>query len=492
MRIFSAILFALLFGSFAICQDVAPEVRLWVSRVGNQYLKGRLVHVDGGVVVLKDESNRLTEVNLSDLSNEDRNYALQHAVQLENELPPPSPVPDSGDADVTAEPAKKIELPKSLRTLQRLLNASVKPNGDESDESGDKKPGYATKPMFGKDSSVFVALSGDFLNEFIRVPIEENQNVSDVILGTPVEGTAAMKGMATLMLKPSPTHASVEVVVSGRADTQTVGQQILLNVHSNGTTHFEARKGLRIGERGIELFAANATARSEVLGSTVSTELRGRLGSLVGRIGGLIVEAQRPEIDRAASEKAAYRAAKDLDARIDSEVARVQEVLTEIAPGLAKGEPAVPIRFRTTSNVLGILIGENEPEEWMQFDDADAKLEKDIMVVLPRKTVSTAQRLDMAMRLLSVSIEDQLSEIGMDAKNLTPTRESWSEDREWLTLEWDVDGSIVELLSKDFIKSTMAALPKSQPKVYQTPANHNVPSFNQIRRPRSNVFRPIE
>ena len=486
MRTLSATLFVLLCAIAVAAQDAAPDVRLWVSRDGRQFLRASLVRVDGDVAVVKDESNRLNEVNLSDLSNEDREYALQNVPKVEDDdSPPTNPKPDSGEAAKEAE--REIKLPKALRTLQRLLQAGTSP---ASGENG--VPGLQSKALFGDDSSIFIALSGDFLNEFIQVPIQENQNVSDVILGTPVEGTAAMNGLATLMLKPSPKHAAVEVVVSGVADTQTVGQQPLLSVHSTGMTRFEARKGVQIGMRGIELFEASAVAQSEVIDSAVSTELPGRIGSLVGRIGGLIVEAQRPEIDRAASEKAAYRAAKDLDLRIDSEAVRVQKILTEIAPGLAKGKPVIPIRFRTTSKVLGILIGENEPDEWKEFSEPAATLEKDIMIVLPRKTVSTAKRLDMAMRLLSVGIEDQLAGLGMNPENLAPTRESWSEDKEWLTLEWEVDGSITELLSKDFIKSTMAALPKPAPVASSPASRSSVPSWNRFPRGRRrSIFRPV-
>ena len=220
MRTLLAIFFVLFCWQSAIAQG--PEVRLWVSKFGDQYLKAKVVGVEDGVATLKDERDRLSEVNLSDLSNEDREYALQHAATVEDELPPPDPVPDEATSD---EPVEKIKLPKPLRTLQRLLNA-----GKQQDESDDGS-GLVAKPLFGDDSSVFIALSGDFLNEFIQVPVEENQAVSDVILGARVEGTAAMSGVATLMLRPSPTHASVEVVVSGKADTQTVGKQLVLNVH---------------------------------------------------------------------------------------------------------------------------------------------------------------------------------------------------------------------------------------------------------------------
>ena len=429
---------------FLFCLELPAQelpTRLWVSRRGDQYLRAQLVRRNESTLVLRDERGNLNEVDLADLSNEDRDFALSQKATLK-----PNSPPDSDSVTKQEAVANKIKkLPKVIRNLQRLLRA-----GKSTDEDGGRNA------LFGDDSSVYIELSGKFLNEFIQVPINQQQRVNERILGTPVDGNAQTTGVATIGLIPSREYASFEVIVSGQSDSLTTGRQPLINVHSDGTTWFEARKPLRIGTSGIELFKAQAKAKSTVNRSSVSTEIPGRVGRLVGRITARVVELQQPKIDSAASERAAYRAATDLDQRINGEVMRVQKVLTEIAPGLADGKPIVPIRFRTSSNKLGILIGEYEPPEWQDFETRTGLNAQDITVVLPKKTVATGKRLDMAMRLLSFSIEDQLKGI-VDPKKLKPTRESWSSDKQWLTLEWDVDGTLVELLSKDFLAGTQAA-----------------------------------
>ena len=506
-------------------------MRFWISRVGSQYLEGQFVRLEGNTVILKDHAGEFLEVALDDLSNEDREWAQRasHAATrspvtsaTSEELPPPRPQPDNGldqplsavaprtapAAEESAAMKKVKELPKVFRTLKRLLVAGTQP----SESSGDRKNrGSADQPLFGPDSSVYVQLSGKFLNEFIQVPVAQQQEVVDVILGMPVEGNASTRGVATLLLNPNEDHASVEVVVNGQADSVTTGRQIVVNVHSDGRTQFEARKRIDISTDGIDLFEASATAKTTVLKSAVSTEIPGVVGSLVGRVVGRIVEANREEIDYAASERAAYRAAKELDQRIDSEVVRVQDVLSEIAPGLAAGEPIVPIRFRTSAKTLGILVGQLEPEEWKKLDrqvardlaaaqvDADelADVEHDITIVLPKKTVSTAKRLEMAMRLLSISIEDQLEGI-IKPEELKPHRQTWSDDGEWLTLAWNVDATIVELLSKDFLAGTSPAVsppPRVAPPTIPRRGYPNVPSWNRSGQPaldrRPTVFRRV-
>lgn len=510
------------------------QSRLWVSRDG-QYVRGVLAGLEGDVVVLKEADGRKIEVSLSDLSIEDRRYATRASTDLrpsesvepvaprpntttpsspvtgrsprsvlvskdgdvelippprpepDELLPPPKPTPDvpAPDADTTttttdiesAQPAPKKELPKAIRTLRRLLNA----NADSQENGG--------SPLFGPESSIYISFSGKFLNEFIQVPIEQNGPVEETIMGMPVSGTADTRGMATLFLLPNADHAAFEIVASGRADSLTSGQQLIVNIESDGTTHFEARKRLEISSDGIDLFEASATAQTTVNRSAVSTPIGGRIGSLVGRIAGRIVEANRPQIDYEASQRAAYRAAKELDQRIDSEVVRVQQVLSEIAPGLAAGEPIIPIRFRTAKDRVAILIGEYEPPEWQEFGQQPIKEAQDITIVLPKKTVSTGQQLQMAMRLMSISLEDELDGV-VKPEELTPKTQEWSPDKEWLKLVWDVDATVVELLSKDFLSATAAggtALPATR--VEPAPYYPNVPSWNQGGR-RENVFRP--
>lgn len=499
--VFFALICSIMPAQLEAQQPSSAPMRLWVSRDG-QYLQARPVRVSEGLVYLEDAAGQRSEIRLSELSIEDQKYAQGFSKQQsgvlpqprrpesgprsvlkpaygDSLLPPPRPEPELANqpsedrgADALDQPtaAKKTKLPKAIRTLQRLLKASG--SGGEGKGS----------PLFGTDSSIYIEFSAKFLNEFIQVPIDQNQPVEEMIMGMPVAGNADMHGMASMALIPNPDHAAFEVIVQGRADSTTSGGQMLVNVQSEGTSWFKARKRIEIGSDGFDLYEASAEAKTTINQAAVSTEIPGRIGSLVGRIVGRVVEANRPQIDYEASEKAAYRAAKELDGRIDREVVRVQQILGEIAPGLKNGNPMLPIRFQTAEDRVAILIGEYEPDEWKQFGGLELADNQDITVVLPKRTVSTAKQLQMAMRLLSISIEDQLG--GVKPEELQPTTQTWSDDKEWLTLTWDVKPTIVELLSKDFIDATQpAAAAQSQAATtYQqqpTPRYRDVPSWNQ-------------
>lgn len=479
-----------LWAAQATSLQAADPDRLWVSRDG-QYLRGQFVELRDETVVLEDRRLRQFAIDLDDLSIEDQRHAEQlHAArQAERpttlELPPPQPTPDSADdpPEATAPESPPIELPKPLRNLKRLLQGNR-----NSLQAG--APGF-----FGPNASVYIAFSAKFLNEFIQVPFDHQRAVDETILGAPVAGTADTRGVATLSLIPNKDHAAFDIVVKGHADSYTAGQQLLVNIESDGSTDFEARKRVEISTSGIDLFEARASAKTVVKRAAVSTPVPGRIGALVGRIAGTIVEANRPQIDYEASQKAAYRAAQELDERIDREVVRLQQLLAEIAPGLKSGEPAVPIRFRTSKDHLAILVGDNEPEVWQEFEDHVHQEGEDIVVVLPKNTVASAQQLDMALKLMSIRWQDQLGVVAPE--ELEPHTQTWSEDRKWLTLSWDVDGTVVEVLSKDFLESTAGALtqpPAAAPAARATDLPQNVPSFNGFRprrlRNRSS-FRPL-
>ena len=426
-------------------------LRVWASRDG-EHLRARLVEVDGDTVVLQSNRNRRYVIDLADLSDLDRRLIdelretqrlqpeppTQATAAVESQQPPSRPQSTSGKSTTH-------ELPKAVRTLQRLLR-----------ENAEMHRRDGKSPLFGPNSSVYIAFSAKFLNEFIQVPIRHRRNVTETIMGTPVAGTADTEGLATLVLQPSPDHAAFDIVVKGRADSLTFGRQLLVQIESDGTTYFDARKRVEISTQGIDLYDATATARSTVNQSAVMTRIPGRVGLLVGRIAGSIVEANRAQIDYESSGRAAYRVAKDLDRKINCEVARVRDVLSEIAPGLAAGKPVIPIRFRTSSDRLAILVGEYEPPEWKEFDSHPLKEGEDIAVVLPQRTVSTVKQLQLALSLMSVSLEDHLGEL--KPEELSPKTQAWSDDREWLTLVWDVDGTVVELLSRDFSGSTALAV----------------------------------
>ena len=324
-------------------------VRLWVNKYGTAQLMARFIGTTNGVVLLQSTSGTMHQVPLDQLSKEDRAYAEQAArkvvaglgdetTEVFEEIPTPRPeairsqAPPARRSAARSRPRSQretsstLQLPGILKSIAEFANQA---RGSGSDQSADRKE---RRTLFDEDASVYVALSGRFLNELIRVPIMEDKEVVDVILGTPVAGDARTHGTATIELASSADKAAFDIVVTGFANSTTTGFQSLVNVHSEGTTHFHARKRITFDAHGIRHYQATAQADTRVHRSGVSTQLPGVIGRLVGRIAGEVVASNRVQIDMAASDRAAIRAARDLDSRVNSELNRWLPLLRQVAP----------------------------------------------------------------------------------------------------------------------------------------------------------------
>ena len=505
--------------TISLGQTDKSEYRFWISQSGNRYLNARLLGVTKSSVLLRDQQGKDHEISLRELSNEDRQFAMRANKKVEAgfgfkstsprdqprlakrqtdnpirqvshdnvELLPipeaeaPRPVDDETETTAQKVQPKSIQVPSVLKTLSDLVTPkTAKPNPAEKVEA----KAANKKTVFGPESSVYVSLSGKFLNEFVRVPIAEEKQVADVILGTPIMGTARTHGDLTVRLIPSSNSASMELIARGQADSLTTGHQMIIHVHSDGLTQFEARKRLSLDTRGIRLWPATAKANTTVVRQEVSTELPGVLGDIAGRIAHRVVDANRPQIDNEASQKAATRAAQELDQTVHSEALKLQRILRQFAPGMTTGNPAVPVQFRTTTDRLELLVGENQPQQWLNFEKRPPTDNEDIVVVLPKSTVDTAKQLRTAAKLLAISVGSQLPDVNAD--ELEPTAQNWSKDGKWLTLVWNVKKPVVQAISDDFLPPLA---PRSQglhpPVVEQRPLPPQPPIAdpNQFARP---------
>ena len=108
-----------------------------------------------------------------------------------------------------------------------------------------------------------VAMSGRLVAAGIEQPVDDVAPVSDVILGTNINGTGRTVGRLAVQLRPNSEKAELETVLEGTTLTRTVGQNGPATIYANGTTQIHGSKRLTIDSGGIAGLPATATATTK-------------------------------------------------------------------------------------------------------------------------------------------------------------------------------------------------------------------------------------
>lgn len=156
----------------------------------------------------------------------------------------------------------------------------------------------------------FARMSEKFVGGGIERDFDEPMQVRDNILGTSVSGSGRTKGKVDVVLVPNPLKGIFDTILTGTANTNTVGYNGPAVIRSRGTTQLAGRKRVTMDGNGYGSLPATARAntRTQVLGVSAG----GRMATNVaqGRVAG----------SKGASEAEASRHAEQrLRSRMDEE-----------------------------------------------------------------------------------------------------------------------------------------------------------------------------
>lgn len=205
----------------------------------------------------------------------------------------------------------------------------------------------AVRSRFGH-SNAFAQAAAGLVAVGVERCVDEVNPVSDVILGTTIQGTGHAVGQLTMRLVPCEEVALIDTYFTACVDSQTVGYNGPAVINSSGHTELQGVKRLWISDQGFSSHAAvsDANTRSTITG-----------------IGG------RPAVQRAASQRAgqqkpqaeaiaAQHAAQRLNERMDR----------ESAENLARANERYASRFRdplTERNVFPAELKYSTTENWL-------------------------------------------------------------------------------------------------------------------------------
>jgi hypothetical protein len=314
--------------------SVSHELRVWVDSSGKYRTEAALVSRRAESVVLRKRDGIVINVPLKRLSLADQRY-VQHAAEASSDL------------------AAKA---RSVTTAMRSLN------GAESNRPlTHRNRGAANIDPLPADV-VYIHISDRLLRRQLNRPIVRQTLVNEVIVGTPVSGTAGTAGSVGLRLVPSADRGIVDLLFHGQVQSRTTGFGGPVQVHSTSVTQFSAVKRLLLDAHGIEILPARVAAQTSTAIQGVSTSLPRLRGRIARRIGQSRAADLKPAAEAESSRKAEVRIARDFDSDVTSELVRANSRLSQALATLPLEDDLFRgrLRFASSDQYLQVAIHRSE------------------------------------------------------------------------------------------------------------------------------------
>jgi hypothetical protein len=189
-------------------------------------------------------------------------------------------------------------------------------------------PEYAASRDDSPPHFVVLRLSGAMLNTLIDKQLDVQTTVRDVILGTPVSGTARMTGESQVVLEPSNDQARFAVSVSGTVHSQTVGRNGPATIYSRSITRFTATKRI-VFEPGKGFFGGppRIAAQTQVYTDRIAINRGGIIGRMIQRRAWEQVGDQKAQVTAIARQRATTRIAAAFENHLDQRLARLNRAV---------------------------------------------------------------------------------------------------------------------------------------------------------------------
>jgi len=203
-------------------------------------------------------------------------------------------------------------------------------------------------------------ISAGVLNGVVDKQIDFEIPYRDVVLGTPVRGTARIVGKPRVELASSSDKARFEILLTGTVHSRSVGQSGPAVIHGHAITRFQATKEI-VFEPGLGFFGLppRVAADTQCFFDGVQSKRGGIVGQFVMRKAAREVADQQPELTAIAKERATRRIAQALERQMDQRIAQLNQIVQTSSQIVDSGErpPGPRVACRTTPSHLEIAFG---------------------------------------------------------------------------------------------------------------------------------------
>jgi hypothetical protein len=211
---------------------------------------------------------------------------------------------------------------------------------------------------------VAVRISDVLLTGLFNRTIDVQIPVRDIVLDTPITGSARVTGKSHVQLVPSTDAASFAVVFQGTVYSRTVGKSGPAVINGHSITHFTATKQIAF-QPGVGFYSLppRIEAKSECYTDGVHTSRGGVIGRVIQRRAANKIAEDHDELTAIARDRAARRIAAAMEAKMSERVARLNR-LVEIRTALAGvDERADRVRFACCTTAHSVLIATQRTDD---------------------------------------------------------------------------------------------------------------------------------
>ena len=191
----------------------------------------------------------------------------------------------------------------------------------------------------------------------IEQPINDRRPITDVILGTDIEGTAHTVGRIDADLVPSSERAIIDTLLYGTTRTNTVGYNGPATIYAEGATALAGRKRIFIDSDGFKSYPAAAAANTSTSIQGVSAGGGGLFGRMIQKIATKKVYQSKGTAEQIAARHAEERVEDRMEREAQAGLWRAHNGFSTRFrnPLVRRGEFPKLMQFRTTDDDLRIV-----------------------------------------------------------------------------------------------------------------------------------------
>ena len=175
-----------------------------------------------------------------------------------------------------------------------------------------------------------VRATEDFANRIVARCQTQNSPVRDFILGADVFGDQSTTTHTRLDFKPCATAAKFELQVNGDVESRTVGVTRQAQIQTLGRHHFLLSKEIEFDGRQVRTRspAVTVTPSQRHVGAMTSVSTVPIIGPIANNIALQAATARNPAAAQITAGKITQQAAPEFNTRVDTELARLNELLS--------------------------------------------------------------------------------------------------------------------------------------------------------------------
>jgi hypothetical protein len=205
--------------------------------------------------------------------------------------------------------------------------------------------------------NVYASVSERFLAAGIEDDVDRTQGVTDVILGTQIQGTARTTGRTHVDVVPNDRSAQLDILLTGQAASNNVGYNGPVTIYSTGLTNISGRKILVMNEEGLYGYGATASCATSTNIYAIQS-----CCNLIEKFAWSQAMRQKGQAEAIASDHAAARVAGQMDAQAAEMIADANQRYTDKlrTPLLSRDGFPQKLEFRSGPeqvDVTGLALG---------------------------------------------------------------------------------------------------------------------------------------